>query len=178
MVPEGSRRWQCRRQNKLGELYAYGQGVARDYTPARNWYQRAAAAGNAKAMYNLGMLYENGQGVAQDYSKAREWYQMATDLGDTDAKQALSRLGQGTTLAPESSTPRPTQKILYQDDFSRLDPGWGIFGDILSVKDGKLLLKPAVNTTQSVLNLSNTFNDADIQVEVALASGAPMSRGD
>ena len=150
----------------MGELYYYAQGVARDYTPARNWYQRAAAAGNAKAMYNLGVLYENGQGVAQDYGKAREWYQMAADLGDTDAKQALSRLGQGAISPPESSTPRPTQKKLYEDDFSRLDPSWGIFGDILSVKDGKLVLKPAVNTTQSVLNLSNTFNDADIQVEV------------
>jgi TPR repeat protein/serine/threonine protein kinase len=163
--------------NKLGELYYYAQGVARDYTPARNWYQRAAAAGNAKAMYNLGVLYENGEGVAQDYGKAREWYQMAADLGDADAKQALLRLGQGAILAPESSTPRSTQKILYQDDFSRLDPSWGIFGDILSVKDSKLILKPAVNTTQSVLNLFNIFNDADIQVEVTLASGAPTVAG-
>jgi hypothetical protein len=125
----------------------------------------------------LGVLYENGQGVAQDYGKAREWYPMAADLGDTDAKQALSRLGQGASSPSESSTPRPTQKILYEDDFSRLDPSWGIFGDILSVKDGKLVLKPAVNTTQSVLNLFNTFNDADIQVEVALASGAPIVAG-
>jgi len=89
--------------NKLGELYYHAQGVARDYTPARNWYQRAAAAGNAKAMYNLGVLYENGQGVAQDYGKAREWYQMAADLGDPDAKQALSRLGQGALSSPEKA---------------------------------------------------------------------------
>jgi TPR repeat protein len=163
--------------NKLGELYYHAQGVARDYTPARNWYQRAAAAGNAKAMYNLGVLYENGQGVGQDYGKARECYQMAADRGDTDAKQALSRLGQGATPRPESSTPQTNQKILYEDDFSRLDPSWGIFGDILSVKDGKLVLKPALNTTQSVLNLFKIFNDADIQVEVALASGAPIVEG-
>jgi hypothetical protein len=162
--------------NKLGELYAYAQGVARDYTQARNWYQRAAAAGNAKAMSNLGVLYENGQGVAQDYGKARNWYQMAADLGDTDAKQALSRIGQGA-ISPESSTPRTTQKILYEGDFSRLDPSWGIYGDILSVQDGKLILKPAVNTTQSVLHLLNVFNDADIQVEVTLASGTPIAAG-
>jgi uncharacterized protein len=163
--------------NKLGELCSYAQGVSRDYTAARNWYQRAAAAGNAKAMYNLGVLYENGQGVGQDYGKAREWYQMAADLDDTDAKQALSRLGQAAASPPESSTPRTTQKILYEDDFSRLDPSWGIFGDILSVKDGKLVLKPAVNTNQSVLNLFNIFNDADIQVQVALASGASIVEG-
>jgi tetratricopeptide (TPR) repeat protein len=161
--------------NKLGELFYYAQGGSRDYIAARNWYQRAAAAGNAKAMYNLGVLYENGQGVGQDYGKAREWYKMAADLSDTDAKQALSRLGQGVTSPAER--PRTTQKILYEDDFSRLDPSWGIFGDILSVKDGKLVLKPALNTTQSVLNLFNIFNDADIQVEVALASGATIVEG-
>jgi TPR repeat protein len=163
--------------NKLGELYYYAQGVAKDYTPARNWYQRAAAAGNAKAMSNLGVLYENGQGVAQDYGKAREWFQMAAGLGDPVAKLALSRLGQSTISPPESSTSRPTKKILYEDDFSSLDPSWGIFGDILSVKDGKLVLKPTVNTTQNVLNLFDIFNDADIQVEVALASGAPLVAG-
>jgi uncharacterized protein len=163
--------------NNLGEFYYYAQGVARDYIPARNWYQRAAAAGNAKAMYNLGVLYENGQGVAQDYGKSREWYQRASDLGDKDARQALSRLGKDAISPQENSTPPPTQKILYEDDFSRLDPSWGIFGDILSVRDGKLVMKPAVNTTQSVLNLFNTFNDADIQVEVGLASGAPVVVG-
>jgi uncharacterized protein len=163
--------------NKLGELYYYAQGVDRDYNAARNWYQRAAAASNPRAMYNLGVLYENGHGAPQDYGKAREWYQMAANLGDTDANQALSRLGQRASSPPESSTPRPTQKILYEDDFSRLDPSWGIFGDILSVKDGKLVLKPAVNTTQTVLNIFSIFNDADIEVEVVLASGAPIVAG-
>ena len=43
--------------------------------------------------------------------------------------------------------------ILYEDDFTNLDPSWGTPGDILSVKEGKLVLKPALNTTQSVLNL-------------------------
>ena len=33
---------------------------------------------------------------------------MAADLGEMDAKQALSRLGQGAISSPESSTPRVT----------------------------------------------------------------------
>ena len=49
--------------------------------------------------------------------------------------------------------------ILYEDDFTNLDPSWGTAGDILSVKDGKLILKPVLNTTQSVLNESNVFDD-------------------
>jgi glucose/mannose transport system substrate-binding protein len=67
--------------------------------------------------------------------------------------------------------------ILYEDDFTNLDPSWGTPGDILSVKDGKLVLKPALNTTQSVLNQSNVFDDADIEVEVTLSSGDPIVAG-
>ncbi len=67
--------------------------------------------------------------------------------------------------------------ILYEDDFTNLDPSWGTPGDILSVKDGKLVLKPAPNTTQSVLNQANVFDDADIEVEVTLSSGDPVVAG-
>jgi len=75
-------------------LYGNGCGVAQDYAQAREWYQKAADAGNADAMNNLGWLYANGHGVAQDYAQAREWYQKAADAGNRDAKQALERLGQ------------------------------------------------------------------------------------
>ena len=67
--------------------------------------------------------------------------------------------------------------ILYEDNFTNLDPSWGTPGDILSVKDGKLILKPALNTTQSVLNQSNVFDDADIAVEVILSAGDPIVPG-
>ena len=67
--------------------------------------------------------------------------------------------------------------ILYEDDFTNLDPSWGTAGDILSVKDGKLILKPVLNTTQSVLNESNVFDDADIQLTVRLSAGDPVVPG-
>jgi glucose/mannose transport system substrate-binding protein len=67
--------------------------------------------------------------------------------------------------------------ILYEDDFTNLDPSWGTAGDILSVKNGKLILKPVVNTTQSVLNEANVFDDADIQVDVTLSAGDPVVPG-
>ena len=63
--------------------------------------------------------------------------------------------------------------VLYEDDFTNLDPSWGTAGDILSVKEGKLLLKPALNTTQSVLNQSNVFDDADVELQITLSSGDP-----
>ncbi len=67
--------------------------------------------------------------------------------------------------------------VLYEDNFTNLDPSWGTPGDILSVKDGKLILKPALNTTQSVLNQSNVFDDADIAVDVILSTGDPIVPG-
>jgi glucose/mannose transport system substrate-binding protein len=62
-------------------------------------------------------------------------------------------------------------EILYQDNFTNLDPSWGTPGERLSVKDGKLTLKPVPNSTQSILNQSNVFEDADIRVEVNMPAG-------
>ena len=35
-------------------------------------------------------------------------------------------------------------EILYEDNFTNLDPSWGTESERLSVKDGKLTLKPEV----------------------------------
>ena len=63
-------RWPC---VNLGVLYNNGEGVKQDYTQARQWYEKAAAAGDAGAMVNLGYLYGHGDGVKQDYTQARHW---------------------------------------------------------------------------------------------------------
>ena len=46
--------------------------MAQDYVKAREWFEKAAAKGNAIAMFELGVLYSNGQdskgqGVAHRY---------------------------------------------------------------------------------------------------------------
>lgn len=51
--------------------------MEQDYAQAREWYQKAAEAGNANAKFNLGSFYYYGHGVKQDYAKAREWFQKA-----------------------------------------------------------------------------------------------------
>src|ERR1700678_258364 len=91
----------------LGVQCEAGQGVSQDYAKAREWYQKAADAGDANAMSSLGVLYEKGQGVAQDHSKAREWYQKAADAGYPSAMNNLGLLydnGQG--LAQDHSKAR------------------------------------------------------------------------
>ena len=75
------------------------------------------------------------------------------------------------SLAPFAEV--SSAQVLYEDNFTNLDPSWGTPGEILSVREGKLVLKPALNTTQSVLNQSNVFDDADIELQITLSNGDP-----
>src|SRR6516164_3887359 len=79
-----------------------------------------------------------------------------------------------TALLASAPTARVSGgEVLYEDNFANLDPSWGTPGEILSVKEGKLVLKPALNTTQSVLNQSNVFEDADVELQITLSNGDP-----
>ena len=80
-----------------GNRYYFGQGVAQDYSKAREWYEKAAQ-GSTDAMLNLGALYANGWGVAQDYAKARELYEKAAGQGSTNAT-----IGTRSRSAPPST---------------------------------------------------------------------------
>ena len=76
----------------LGLQYYNGRGVPQDYVQARQWYEKAAAQGNANAQFMLGLIYANGQGVPQDYAMAREWYEQAAVQGNANAQNNLGAL--------------------------------------------------------------------------------------
>ena len=61
-----------------------------DYAASRQWFEKAAAAGNAKAMNALGLAYHMAQGVPRDYAIARQWYEKAAQRGNV---AALANLG-------------------------------------------------------------------------------------
>lgn len=75
--------------SKLGDAYAQGQGVPKDYTEAAVWYRKAANLSNATAQYNLGQMYYDGLGVPQDYTQATQWYRKAADQGFAQAQYNL-----------------------------------------------------------------------------------------
>jgi hypothetical protein len=53
-------------------------------------------------------------------------------------------------------------KVLFEDKFTSLDPAWGAPGPIMDAKDGKLVITPQQNTSQTILNQANVFpNDAE-----------------
>ncbi|MFZ5449204.1 MAG: hypothetical protein ACOZFS_11270 [Thermodesulfobacteriota bacterium] len=45
-------------------------------------------------------------------------------------------------------------KVVFEDRFATLDPAWGATAAVMNVKDGKLLITPAKNTTQTIINQS------------------------
>jgi TPR repeat protein len=79
-------------QTNLGLLYFYGRGVPRDYTKAREWFEKAAAQDHADAQYNLGVLYDFEKGVPQDFATARHWYEQAATQGHAGAQNNLGGL--------------------------------------------------------------------------------------
>lgn len=79
-------------QNQLGQLYASGQSVPRDYATARRWFEKAAAQGHGWAQNQLGHLSADGLGGPQDYTKARQWWEQAAAQGVAQAQYNLGQL--------------------------------------------------------------------------------------
>jgi TPR repeat protein len=70
---------------------------------AREWFTKAADAGQAGAYYSLGLIYENGLGVRADPARATDYYRRAAAGGDArGAERAQSIAG-----ATASTTPAP-----------------------------------------------------------------------
>jgi TPR repeat protein len=65
--------------------------MVQEYAQALAWYQKAAEAGNAEAMYRLVVAYRDGEGVAKDPAQARRWFQKAAEAGNGVAKYHLSQ---------------------------------------------------------------------------------------
>ncbi|MBX9635634.1 MAG: sel1 repeat family protein [Magnetospirillum sp.] len=79
-------------QNNLAALYAMGEGVAKDFKLAAQWYGKAAEQGYAIAQHNLGGMFESGQGVEKDPATAAVWYALAAEQGDGWAQVSLATL--------------------------------------------------------------------------------------
>jgi TPR repeat protein len=79
-------------QSALGDLYAAGSCVNRDYGEAIKWYRKSAEQGNPDAQFSMGMMYTEGTGVAHDFAKAVEYFGMAAEKRHSKAQYALGSL--------------------------------------------------------------------------------------
>jgi hypothetical protein len=73
-------------QFSLGLKCANGEGEARDYPQAAQWYLKAAGQSHPLAQFNLGMMYAAGQGVPRDDALATVWFERAARQGDPGAQ--------------------------------------------------------------------------------------------
>lgn len=72
----------------LGEMYAKGEGVAKDYAQAVAWFTKAAQAGHAKSLRLLIDAHESGDlGLTPDSDKARDLRQQLESLSDGPAER-------------------------------------------------------------------------------------------
>lgn len=86
-------------QVAVGDCYAEGKAMARDYKLAAEWYAKAAAKGDVAAEMHLAALYRDGsKNFPRDMAQAAEWYRKAAEQGDATAQGTLGTLyfvGQG-----------------------------------------------------------------------------------
>jgi hypothetical protein len=86
-------------------MYEHGSGgLPRDATEAFRWYSKAAAAGQASALYHLGTVYEAGIATPRNLNEATRLYQKAAAAGSRDAQARLAQLP-AAAVRPAPKTP-------------------------------------------------------------------------
>ena len=61
--------------SEIGQMYLEGRGVNKDYAKAKEWYEKAIAAGDSDGYGWIGLLYEQGgPGLERDLEQACRYY--------------------------------------------------------------------------------------------------------
>jgi TPR repeat protein len=98
-----------RAQVLLGVAYAEGRGVERNLSTARDFYDKAAGAGDTDAMLKLGTMFK---GVNNNL--AYIWYATAAQLGSNAAKVERDRTAPLLQPAEQRQADRKVEEILQK----------------------------------------------------------------
>ena len=79
-------------QANCGNLYDFGDGVAKDDRLALMYYEKAARQGDSESQFNSGVNYRDGRGCEQSYEQAAEWFGKAAQQDEAAAICELGRL--------------------------------------------------------------------------------------
>src|ERR1022692_1369702 len=106
-------------QERLGEMYSYGQGgLAKDEAQAVSWYRKAAEQGNEYAQSNLGAMYVGGiGGLPVDHAQAVSWWRKAAAQGNAYSQYLLGmayEYGEGGLAKDDSQAVSWYQKAADQ----------------------------------------------------------------
>lgn len=91
-------------QYRLAKAFERGEGVAANKEMARRWTERAAFAGNARAMHDLGFYLASASPPALDEAAAFSWFKRAAELGVADSQFNVAMMYlQGRGAAPDTA---------------------------------------------------------------------------
>ncbi|AMK24907.1 tetratricopeptide repeat protein [Sphingobium sp. TKS] len=89
-------------QTKLGDLYVWGNGIARNPQEAVRLWRLAARRGNKEAVLRVAAAYDQGIGVGRNLGVAFLWGKVAAIAGDPEAQfNVASRYIFGIGTAPD-----------------------------------------------------------------------------
>lgn len=74
-------------QNRLGEMYYFGDEIEQDFDQAAYWFKEAAKQRHADAMYNLGVCFIKGEGVERDDVTGLRFIKQAAKFGSKAAQE-------------------------------------------------------------------------------------------
>ena len=75
-------------------------------------------------------------------------------------------------------TPGLAAKVLFEDKFNTLDPSWAAPSATINAKDGKLIITPDKDMTQTYLNQANILpNDMEADYTVTFVKAADPTYG-
>ena len=99
----------------LGEMYASGWGVGKNFVEAVKWYRLAAEAGDPEAQSSLGVMYEKGRGVPQDFVFAHMWYNISAAQGDALGEENRDAIVKKMSSGQINESQRMAKRCLAQN---------------------------------------------------------------
>nr|GMD12015.1 ERAD-associated E3 ubiquitin-protein ligase component HRD3A [Ipomoea batatas] len=78
--------------NGMGYLYVKGFGVEKNYTQAKEYFEKAADNDEPGGFYNLGVMYLKGIGVKRDLKLAGKYFILAANVGQPKAFYQLAKM--------------------------------------------------------------------------------------
>jgi TPR repeat protein len=81
-IEEGATKGNANAQFQLGTLL-YESGNADDLPKALSWFEKAAAQGEVRAMFNAGLMYQQGTGARKNIPKAMQYFESAAAKNDS-----------------------------------------------------------------------------------------------
>jgi hypothetical protein len=92
-----------------------------------------------------------------------------TISGDTAMQRALLALS--LLLCVGSVVLADDPSIIFSDDFSSLDPAWGVANNNFRVDGGSMVMQPDVQSSYTTLYAGNNFNDIDVSLTATQTDG-------